>query len=305
MDKKYRLVKPRELMAGIKKQEKARGMLDFVDSMDEQSSAFGGRDHLRGARSILNRYRETLMESAGRSVQLSGSESRDERHLRNTRRRGPRATLNNTGRSRVITNERPGSIPLDKTLPTGGSPRPRGVRPPRAAAITILCGDDITYAEAMVMAKDSISLKEIGISNMRIRRAATGGLIFEVTGEDQARKADELADQLKEVFTRAEKNVVINRPVKRSEIIISGLDDSIVYEDIERALATISGDSYNNIKIETIRTARDGLGAVWVSCPTTIAARITVDNQIRIGWTWARINLLKKRPLKYFKCTGV
>lgn len=37
-----------------------------------------------------------------------------------------------------------------------------------------------------MMAKRKIDLEEIGISNMRIRYAATGGLIFEITGQDQS-----------------------------------------------------------------------------------------------------------------------
>ncbi|KYN28355.1 hypothetical protein ALC57_02227 [Trachymyrmex cornetzi] len=44
------------------------------------------------------------------------------------------------------------------------------------------------------------------------------------------------------------------------------------------------------------------MGTVWVQCPTLVAANISNDRKIRIGWSWARIDILKKRPLRCFKC---
>ncbi|KYQ50355.1 hypothetical protein ALC60_10556, partial [Trachymyrmex zeteki] len=47
------------------------------------------------------------------------------------------------------------------------------------------------------------------------------------------------------------------------------------------------------------------LGTVWIQCPTILAAEVSTDNKIRIGWTNAKIEVLKKRPLKYFKCLAI
>ncbi|KYN12369.1 PREDICTED: uncharacterized protein LOC108767474 [Trachymyrmex cornetzi] len=69
-------------------------------------------------------------------------------------------------------------------------------------------------------------------------------------------------------------------------------------------MASVSS-SRDNIKIGAIRITRNGLEVVWAGCPTTVAARLTVDNKVRIGWTWARVETFRKRPLQCFKCLAI
>lgn len=46
--------------------------------------------------------------------------------------------------------------------------------------------------------KNKIRFSELGIPEIRIRRAVTGGIILEVPGEITRKKADDLAARLKE-----------------------------------------------------------------------------------------------------------
>ncbi|KYQ51478.1 Gag-Pol polyprotein [Trachymyrmex zeteki] len=169
------------------------------------------------------------------------------------------------------------------------------------SAVTMFCGGNIGYAEALTTAKENINLQNLDIiNNMNIRRSMTGGLIFEIHGQDQKYKADKLAEELKQVFR--DKEVHINRPTPKTEFIISGLDDSITEQDVEEALVRLSGWDSESGKMGRIKKARDGMGSIWIQCPSTTAVRICTGNKIRIGWTWASTEILRKRPLKCFKC---
>jgi len=50
-----------------------------------------------------------------------------------------------------------------------------------------------------------------------------------------------------------------------------------------------------------MRITRSGLSSVWVRCPQAALA-IAKKTKIKIGWTIAKVELLKSRPLQCFKC---
>lgn len=184
---------------------------------------------------------------------------------------------------------------------TRNQERVRRVNLRNTSVVTMFCGVSIGYAEALRIAKHHINIQNLDvINNMNIRRAVTGGLIFEIQGKDQIHKADRLAEELKNVFK--DKEVYINRPIQKTEFIISGLDDSITEQEVQDALVRICGQELGAGKVGRIRKARDGMGQIWIQCPSTMAARICAENKIRIGWSWAKIEILKKRPLKCYKC---
>lgn len=54
-------------------------------------------------------------------------------------------------------------------------------------------GEDFSYASALKRAREEISLDELGIENSRIRKAASGGLLIEISGMNSGHKADLLA----------------------------------------------------------------------------------------------------------------
>ena len=58
-----------------------------------------------------------------------------------------------------------------------------------------------------------------------MRRSITRGLILDVPGENNAEKANNLATRLREIFEENE-DVKISRPYKKTEIRVSGLDNS-------------------------------------------------------------------------------
>jgi hypothetical protein len=53
-----------------------------------------------------------------------------------------------------------------------------------------------TYRNAMSVVRSEIIPSELGIAEMRPRRAVTGALIFEITGQDASSKASRLAEKM-------------------------------------------------------------------------------------------------------------
>lgn len=47
---------------------------------------------------------------------------------------------------------------------------------------------------------------------------------------------------------------------------------------------------------------RNGLGSVWVQCPLAVAVKVAPNGNIRIGWSTARVELMRARPRQCFRC---
>lgn len=179
----------------------------------------------------------------------------------------------------------------------GSVPR-RG--PPRSAAVAITgLTADFDYGRALIEARSQIPLEELNIQLSRIRRSANGGRIIELPGVDSAKKADDLADRLRAVFGATAK---VARPLVRGEIRLTGLDDSVTQEEVRSVIAREGQCPVDNVRTGPIRVLNNGLGAVWIQCPLAAALVVSRPGRLRIGWTIARVELLKSRPVQCFKC---
>ncbi|XP_013174506.1 PREDICTED: recombination repair protein 1-like, partial [Papilio xuthus] len=79
------------------------------------------------------------------------------------------------------------------------------LRAPKTAAVTLTLApgaeeSGATYAAVLAEAKSRINLAELGIADVKFRRAATGARMLEVGGEAAPEKADSLAARLREVL---------------------------------------------------------------------------------------------------------
>ncbi|XP_049869422.1 uncharacterized protein LOC126376367 [Pectinophora gossypiella] len=179
------------------------------------------------------------------------------------------------------------------------------LRTPRTAAVslTLVPGVEergVTYASILSDAKRRVSLADLGINNMRFRRAATGARLLEIGGEDSAAKADSLAKKLREVLSPDAVKVV--RPVKRAEIRVTGLDDSADAIEVADAVAKEGGCAVDDVKHGRIVVGPRGDGSLWVSCPVAAAKRLSDSGRLLVGWTSARVRLLDPRPARCYRC---
>lgn len=178
--------------------------------------------------------------------------------------------------------------------------RLRPPRPPVSSAVTITGrSEGFSYATALKSARENINLEALGIRTSRVRKTVNGGLLIEISGEDSKVKAEELVTQLRNVL---QDSAAVACPTKKRELRIVGFDESVTTSEIAGALADLGGCSIMDVRIGSIRTMSNGLGMVWAQLPVSAAAKVTSEGRIRIGWTVARVELLKVRPLQCFRC---
>lgn len=132
-----------------------------------------------------------------------------------------------------------------------------------------------------------------------MRKARNGGLIIRVNGPDHKAKADALAKTMKDVL---EKDCVrISRPVKITDIRITGIDEDVSPDDIRVAIINIDSGKEENIKISNIKTTNDGRNVAWISCPANTAEKVNRDG-LDFGWGKIRTNKMLPKPVQCYRC---
>ena len=160
----------------------------------------------------------------------------------------------------------------------------------------------------MRLARGKISLEDLNIANTRIRKAQADGLLIEIPGGEEAgAKAEALVNRLKTVLAESEfkDRVSVVRPVRRAEVRLVDVDQSVSAEEVVKAVATIGEVSTTDIRTGPFRPGRGGLNMVWVQCPLVCANRLIKSGRIRLGWSSAGIVPLAKRRLQCFRCLAV
>lgn len=218
--------------------------------------------------------------------------------------------------SRAPPRTAPGTASRPSPLPRGRkqevpatAPRRRPAaqlaRPPRTAAVTITIapGAEQTYSDVVSRARQAISLDELGIGEgqLRPKRAATGGLIFEVSGKDGRERAKALAEKLTELYDPSGP-VKIGLPTKFGEVRVSGLDDSARLADIVAAVSRVGGCRADEVRVGEIRSSPRGLGSAWVRCPLPAARKVVEGGRLWVGWSAASVMPLETRPLQCYRC---
>lgn len=110
---------------------------------------------------------------------------------------------------------------------------------PNTAAVVITCPPG-TYSQVLAKAKSNIlasHLKELGVDDLRARHLITGALILEVPGPNGVLDADSLAVALRTTLA-TEEGVTISRPMKKADLRIKNLDESVSQEGILSAFVT-------------------------------------------------------------------
>ncbi|XP_045541436.1 uncharacterized protein LOC123722921 [Papilio machaon] len=180
------------------------------------------------------------------------------------------------------------------------------LNPPKSAAVVVTLTPEaidkgITYNAVIAEAKAKIRLQDIGITNgVRFRVCATGARRFEIMGVDSGTQADALAEKLAQIFNRD--TVRVSRPVKMTEVKISGLDDSISVDEVLDAVAEAGGCPKDSLKSSGVVKDTFGVGHSWVECPIAAAKRVAAAGRLSFSWVSASIKLLEPRPLRCYRC---
>jgi predicted nuclease with TOPRIM domain len=188
------------------------------------------------------------------------------------------------------------------------APVPRTkLRPPRTAAVTLTLKPEaiekgVKYETVLTEAKRRIKLTEVGLQQVRFRATATGARMLEIPPgtEDADKVADALAEKLRSVLDADV--VTIQRPTKCVDIRVTGLDDSVVAEEVAAAVAAEGGCAVDAVRAGAVARSPNGSGSLLVSCPVVAAKKLVEAGRLTVGWISARVVLLEAKPLRCFKC---
>ncbi|EZA62866.1 hypothetical protein X777_04575 [Ooceraea biroi] len=169
-------------------------------------------------------------------------------------------------------------------------------------AVVITCEDKESGGMELIRrAKRNISLEGLGIAEARTRKTATGATLIQITGEGRKDKADALAGKLKEFFGEA--RVKVNRPVKRTELRLRGLEEGTMIEEVKSVVARIGEGSEEEVRVGRIAWNRMGYGSVLVTCTAEMARRLMEkEERIRIGWARIYVERIPPRALQCYRC---
>lgn len=180
--------------------------------------------------------------------------------------------------------------------------RPGNRRVPKTAAVTVKVDTQTTsYADVIRKARESISLKDLGIEEPKLRKARGGALIIELPGEEAHSQADLLAHKLAGVLAGS---AVISRPNIKGELRIIGIEDSVTTEDLKTRLAVLTSGCPSDFECSPISAMRNGMGIAWVKCKLETAIKLA-SMKIQLGWSVVRVELLKARPLQCYRCWDI
>lgn len=61
------------------------------------------------------------------------------------------------------------------------------------------------------------------------------------------------------------------------------------------------GKSKEEIKVGAVRKLNNVLCTIWLQCPLKLATKLVNKDKIKVGWTMAKIEMLKARPVQCYR----
>jgi len=154
-------------------------------------------------------------------------------------------------------------------------------RPPKNAAMSIkLNPDSPSYADIIKRARDCVDLKQLGIINPRMHRAANDGVLIEIPGPEETVKADSLATRLREVIGES---APVSRLIVKADIRISGFDESVIKDELITIVTDVEGCLASDMRVGAFRQMRNSLNMTWVHCPLSATLKLARKSKINVG----------------------
>ncbi|KAI4473963.1 hypothetical protein M0804_015081 [Polistes exclamans] len=242
-----------------------------------------------GAGAILQPKQESVVDRKKRRLQLrAASAQQTHGNLDGAKGKHPATT-------KATNNDRTGKKKPSKKAKKKN--RTRRVR--ETAAVSLVCKEAATYRDALVKARETINLKELGLETMTVRRGLTGAFIWSITGKKAAAKADRFAEALKRTVPEAK----VSRPLGTGTIRLVGMDPGLNATIIRNALLELKGGvNPDHITVGEISAGRGQLGETVVTAPLATIQAALNKGKLSFGWCTARVVNLQQRPLQCHHC---
>jgi len=186
----------------------------------------------------------------------------------------------------------------DRRLPPSALSNITRRRAPRNAAVAIKTNPDgMSYAEIIKQAREEVNLKDLGITNPWMRRAANGGVLIEISGPEGAAK--ELAAHLRDAIGGS---AVVSRPVIKADVRVTGFDESVIKDEIITMMMEFGECVASDVRVGPFPQMRNRLNMTWIQCPLSAALKVSRKGRDNLGWSVARVELLKAGPVQCYKC---
>ncbi|XP_061385242.1 zinc finger CCHC domain-containing protein 3-like [Danaus plexippus] len=197
----------------------------------------------------------------------------------------------------------PAPQPKKKAGPKEG---PKKVALPRSQAVMLklrpeAAAKGASYLSVLLRAEKEVDKKELGIGPLKIRATATGARIIEVPGSTSADKADALAAKLRSVLAE---EVEVSRPVKFTDVRVTGLNDATTADRLIAAVAQEGGCTEAQVSVRSVRPGPRGTGSALVEVPAAAARKLLQLGSLSVGWSQVRLSYMEARPKHCFKCLG-
>ena len=126
----------------------------------------------------------------------------------------------------------------------------------------------------MSVVRKEAKLSELDIKELSFRKAITGALLFEISGQNAGSKASRLAERMAATLKNLPAKVTV--PRRTAELRVTELEDSVTPEKLAAAVAEAGGCRANEVSVGPIRYA----SRVGVA---TLSADSGQENQQRRG----------------------
>lgn len=157
------------------------------------------------------------------------------------------------------------------------------------------------FTEAIKVARERIKIEDLGIQELRPRKAATDVVILEIPCPDGSEKATVLRDRMAEALQDMG-GVKVTRPVKMVELRLKDVLESTDVNEVREVISTVGGCKSEEVRTGSVRALPNGLGTLWVQCPVKAANKVTALGKIKVGWTSSRVEILAPRQLQCYRC---
>jgi len=149
------------------------------------------------------------------------------------------------------------------------------------------------YEYIIKRCQEEISLEELGIPPIGIKKTRTGGILLEVRCEEkEEEKAEKLADRIKEMV-RSVEGAQVRRPLRRLRLRIRGLPFGATATEVAEAVARVGDGQAGSVRVGPLRTSVSGAVTAWADCPRQVAIKAAEAAELTLGW--ARVGVTLER----------
>jgi hypothetical protein len=132
----------------------------------------------------------------------------------------------------------------------------------------------------MSRARKEIDPKALDIETIKVKRAITGVLIYEVSSKNRAVKADALAAALRGIIPPEEAKIA--RPHKMGDLRLHGLDEVTITTEVVEAVAKVRACAPTDIRTGQLKVVPSGMYTAWVQCPLAAANKIAREGKVSV-----------------------